>query len=57
MSVPSIPLLLVIAVLGVYLLWKLMAPQKKKPAQRRFSVRKHRENKTGDDIDESEQGP
>ena len=57
MSVPSIPLLLVIAVLGVYLLWKLMAPQKKKPAQRRFSVRKHRENKTRDDIDESEQEP
>jgi hypothetical protein len=52
MTLPSVPIILVIAVLGVYLFWKFMSPQKKKPAQRRFSIRKYRENKTNDEVEE-----
>jgi len=54
MSLPSVPIILVIAVLGVYLFWKFMSPQKKKPAPRGFSIRKHRKSKTNDDVEESE---
>ena len=54
MSLPSVPIILVIAVLGVYLFWKFMSPQNKKPAQRRFSIRKHRESKTNDEVEEGE---
>ena len=54
MSLPSVPIILVIAVLGVYLFWKFMSPQNKKPAQLRFSIRKHRESKTNDEVEEGE---
>lgn len=47
------PIILVIAVLVVYLVWKLMGTgNKKKPAQRRFSIRKHRGKEIDDDEDE-----
>jgi len=53
MQVPFIPIVLIISVLTIYLVWKLMTPGKrKKPAQRRFSVRKHRLKKIGDDDEE-----
>lgn len=55
MILPSVPLILIIAVLGVYLFWKFMSPQKKKPVQRRFSIRKYRESKSNDHIEETEQ--
>jgi uncharacterized membrane protein len=42
MQIPFIPLVLIIAILTIYLVWKLMSPEKKKPGQRRFSIRKHR---------------
>ena len=54
MTLPSVPIILVIAVLGVYLFWKLMSPQKKKPAQRRFSIRKHRAPKTNEKVEEKD---
>jgi membrane protein implicated in regulation of membrane protease activity len=54
MSLPAIPVILIIAVLLVYLFWRFMAPQKKKPDQRRFHIRKHRITKTGDDVEEDE---
>jgi hypothetical protein len=54
MNLPAIPLILVIAVLAIYIFWKFMAPQKKKPVQRRFSVRKYRNSKTSDENDETE---
>ena len=54
MNAPSIPVILIIAVLGIYLIWKLMSPRKKKPAQRRFDIHKHRKTKTVDDIEEIE---
>jgi len=40
MQIPFIPLVLIIAVLTIYLVWKLMSPDKKKPGPRRFSIRK-----------------
>lgn len=44
-----IPLVLIISVLTFYIVWKLMSPaKKKKPEQRKFSIRKHR-NKENDD--------
>jgi len=47
------PLILVISVLTIYLVWKLMTPGKrKKTEQRRFSVRKHRFKKIGDNDEE-----
>lgn len=50
MHLPSIPAVLIIGVLIIYLIWKLMVPAKKKPEQRRFSIRKHRKkNKAGDE--------
>jgi uncharacterized membrane protein SpoIIM required for sporulation len=54
MNPPSIPVILIIAVLGIYLLWKLMSPQKRKPVQPRFNIRKHRKTKTVDDMEEIE---
>ena len=45
MNLPAIPLILVIAVLAIYIFWKLMTPQKKKPVERRFSIRKYRNRK------------
>ncbi len=53
MNLAAIPVILVIAVLLVYIFWRLMAPQKKK-AERRFSIRKYRNDKTADDIEETE---
>jgi len=53
-TLPSIPIILVIALLGVYLFWKVMSPQKKKPAQRRFSIRKHRAPKTNEEVEEKD---
>jgi membrane protein implicated in regulation of membrane protease activity len=54
MNLAAIPVILVIAVLLVYIFWRLMAPQKKKPDQRRFSIRKYRNGRTIDDIEETE---
>jgi hypothetical protein len=54
MNLPSVPLILVIAILAVYFFWKFMNPQKKKPAQRRFSIRKYRKTKTNDEVEENE---
>jgi membrane protein implicated in regulation of membrane protease activity len=54
MSLPAIPVILIIAVLLVYIFWRFMAPQKKKPEQRRFNIRKQRITKSGDDIEEGE---
>jgi len=54
MNLSAIPVILVIAVLTVYVFWKLMAPQKKKHVQRRFSIRKHRNIKTGEDTEDTE---
>jgi len=54
MSLPAIPVILIIAVLLVYIFWRSMAPQKKKTGQTRFSIRKHRITKTIDDIEEGE---
>lgn len=48
MNLPAIPLILVIVVLAIYIFWKFMAPQKKKPVQRRFSIRKNWNSKTSD---------
>jgi hypothetical protein len=45
-----IPIVLIIAVLTIYIVWKLMSPaKKKKPEQRRFSIRKHRSKEPDDD--------
>jgi len=54
MTLPSVPIILVIVLLAVYLFWKFMSPQKKKPVQRRFSIRKQRERKTNDEVEERE---
>jgi hypothetical protein len=54
MSLPAIPVILVIAVLLVYIFWRFVAPQKKKHEQRRFSIRKHRNTKTGNGDEEGE---
>ena len=45
-----IPIVLIISVLSIYIVWKLMSPaKKKKPEQRRFSIRKHRNKEMDDD--------
>jgi len=45
----DISIILIIVGLAVYLVWKLMGTgNKKKPAQRRYSIRKHR-NKEDED--------
>ncbi len=45
-----IPLVLIISVLTIYIVWKLLSPaKKKKPEQRRFSIRKHRNREIDDD--------
>ncbi len=54
MTLPSVPIILVIAILGVYFFWKFMGPQKKKPEQRRFNIRKHREHRNSDELEEGE---
>ena len=54
MNLPNIPLILVVAVLVIYIVWKLMTPAKKKPEQRRFSIRKHRLKEKDDGADEDE---
>jgi len=49
----SFPVILIIAVLIIYLVWKLMGTGgQKKPEQRRFSIRKHRNRKLNDEDDE-----
>ncbi len=48
----NISVILIIAVLGIYLVWKLMGTGNKKRKERRFSIRKHRRNKIEDDDDE-----
>ena len=48
----DIPIILIIAVLIVYLVWKLIGTGKKKPEQRRFSIRKHRKKEMDDEEDE-----
>ncbi len=46
----DISIILIVVVLAVYLVWKLMGTsQKKKPSQRRFSIRKHRNKEMADD--------
>lgn len=52
MNLPNIPLILLVAVLAIYVVWKLMTPGKKKTTQRKFSIRKHRHNRKEDDIEE-----
>ena len=49
----SFTVFLIIAVLIIYLVWKLMSTSnRKKPEQRRFSIRKHRNRKLNDEDDE-----
>jgi hypothetical protein len=51
MQVSFIPLVLIISVLTINIVWKLMAPaKKKKPEQRRFSIRKQRNKGIDDDA-------
>ena len=46
----NIPVILIIVVLAIYFIWKLMGTGKnKRPVQRRFSVRKHRNKETADE--------
>jgi len=48
-----IPIVLIISVLTIYIIWKLMSPAKpKKPEQRRFSIRKHRNKEINDEDEE-----
>jgi hypothetical protein len=48
-------IILIIVVLGIYLAWKLMGTgNKKRHDQRRFSIRKHRKNRMGEDDDDDE---
>jgi uncharacterized membrane protein SpoIIM required for sporulation len=54
MNLPSIPAILIIGIMVIYLAWKLMTPAKKKPEQRRFSIRKHREKYKDDDDDDDD---
>lgn len=50
MQVSLIPLVLIISVLTIYIVWKLLAPaKKKKPGQRRFSIRKQRNKEIAED--------
>ena len=47
---PFIPIILIIVTLAIYLVWKLMGTSnKKKPVQRRFSIRKHRQENSYDE--------
>ncbi|WP_276502837.1 hypothetical protein [Terrimonas pollutisoli] len=49
----DISIILIIVVLGVYLVWKLMGSgPKKKPRDRRFNIRKHRQSRKQDDEDD-----
>ncbi|MFC0772336.1 hypothetical protein [Terrimonas alba] len=50
----DISIILIIVVLGVYLVWKLMGSgPKKKPQDRRFNIRKHRQDRNkNDDADD-----
>lgn len=49
----NFPVILIIAVLIIYLVWKLMdTGNKKKPEQKRFSIRKHRSKKLNDDEED-----
>jgi uncharacterized membrane protein SpoIIM required for sporulation len=54
MNVPSITAILIIGVMVIYLAWKLMAPAKKKPEQKRFSIRKHRKKYKDEEDDDNE---
>lgn len=54
MNLPSIPAILIIGVMVIYLVWKLMTPAKKKPEQRRFSIRKHREKYKDEEEDDDD---
>jgi hypothetical protein len=45
-------LMLILGIMFIYLVWTLMSPSKKKPEQRRFSIRKHRNKKIDDDDEE-----
>lgn len=49
-----IPLVLIIAVLTIYIVWKLMSPAKtNKRKQRRFKIGKHRNKEnTEDDVED-----
>ncbi len=50
---PFIPIILIIVILAIYFVWKLMSTgNKKKPVQRRFSIRKHRPKESDDEKDE-----
>lgn len=49
----SFTVIFIIVVLIIYLVWKLMGTgNKKKPEQRRFSIRQHRNKKRNDEDDE-----
>jgi hypothetical protein len=49
----SFTVILIITVLVIYFAWKLMGTaHKKKPEQRRFSLRKHRDRKLNDEDDD-----
>ena len=49
----SFTVILIITVLVIYFVWKLMGTgNKKKPEQRRFSIRKHRDTKLNDEDDD-----
>lgn len=51
----NLPAILIIGVLIIYLFWRMMTPAKKKPEQRRFSIRKHRK-KYIDKFEEDDDG-
>ena len=51
----DISIILIIAVLAIYLVWKLMGTgNKKKIEKRRFSVGRHRNKRTGDNDEEDD---
>lgn len=53
----NIPLILIIVVLAFYLAWKLLGTgKKKKTAQHRFNIRKHRHKEDIDDTEEMNDG-
>jgi uncharacterized membrane protein SpoIIM required for sporulation len=53
MQVSSIPLILLICVLTIYIVWKLLSPgEMKKNKRQRFSIRKHRSKGINDNEDE-----
>jgi uncharacterized membrane-anchored protein YhcB (DUF1043 family) len=53
MNLPSLPAIFIIGVLIIYLVWRLMAPAKKKPEQRRFNLRKHRKKYKDEEDDDN----